>query len=124
MSVVEMPTRRVRATLPRARIALIALVALAALVFTGWYAIAGHERSTVEGIVIRVDTSSLTDVRGFDLRTADGTVLSFEVGQLDLAPPAFNAQHLVVHQATAEPVAVTFEEQNGKRVAVRLVDGD
>ncbi|HEY3523428.1 MAG TPA: hypothetical protein VGK63_06965 [Candidatus Limnocylindrales bacterium] len=80
-------------------------------------------RPTARGVVTRVDTVSLTDVRGFDLRTDAGATLHFEIGQLDLTAPAFNAQHLVVHQATAQPVIVTYEDRNGSLVAVRLLDG-
>ena len=81
------------------------------------------QKPTATGVVVRVDSASLTDVRGFDLRTSDGRVLTFAIGQLDMSPPGFNAQHLSVHAATSQPVVVTYEERGGKLVAVRLVDG-
>lgn len=101
-------------------VVLAAIVAVAVAVPAAYLA---NRRPTVTGVVVRVDTASLTDVRGFDLRTFDGQVLDFRIGQLDLSPPAFNAQHLVVHQATAQPVIVEYEVQDGQRVAVRLLDG-
>lgn len=83
----------------------------------------GTRKPTATGIVVRVDAQSLTDVRSFDLRTADGRTLTFRIGQLDMTPPAFNPQHLSVHAATAEPVVVTYEERDGQLFATRLVDG-
>ena len=84
---------------------------------------AATNKPTMRGVVIHVDTVSLTDVRGFDLRTEAGAIVHFQIGQLDMSAPGFNAQHLVVHQATAQPVVVTYEDRDGTLVAVRLVDG-
>jgi hypothetical protein len=101
-------------------VALVVIVAAAVAVPAIYLAI---RRPTVTGVVVHVDSQSLTDVRSFDLRTADGTILTFRIGQLDMSPPGFNPQHLAVHQATAEPVTVTYEERDGQLVALRLVDG-
>ncbi len=105
---------------------LVAVVAIAvvAAVAVGSGLLGGSGDRTVTGVVIRVDSTGLTEVHGFDLREDDGTVLHFEIGTLDMSPPAFNPQHLTAHQATAEPVKVTYEDQGGRLVATRLEDGD
>jgi hypothetical protein len=113
-------------TVPVARPSRWRLVVLAAVVAAAVaipIALLVSQRPTVTGVVVRVNAESLTDVRSFDLRTADGQVLTFRVGKLDLSAPGFNAQHLTVHAATSQPVVVEYEEQNGERVAVRLLDG-
>jgi hypothetical protein len=100
------------------------VLAVAAIVIVGAVVALALQprRSTVTGVVVRVDAVSLTDVRSFELRTGDGQVLTFEIGTLDMTPPGFNPQHLSVHAATAEPVAVTYEDRDGRHVAVRLTD--
>jgi hypothetical protein len=105
----------------RWRLVALAVIVVGALAVPAIYL--ATRKPTVTGIVVHVDAQSLTDVRSFDLRTADGQVLTFRIGQLDMTPPGFNPQHLSVHAATAQPVVVTYEERNGERVAVRLVDG-
>jgi hypothetical protein len=100
----------------------VAIMALAAAVAVGVY-LPGRTQTTT-GVVVRVNADSLTQVRSFELRTANGDVVTFQVGNLDLAPPGFNAQHLSVHAATAEPVAVTYEDRGGRHVATRLTDAD
>lgn len=74
------------------------------------------------GIVVSVDQASLTDIRSFTLRTETGELLTFRIGTLDLSNGAFPANHLREHMATASAVAVAYIEENGERVAVRLVD--
>ena len=79
-------------------------------------------RQTEVGVVIDLDSSSLTDVEGFTIRTPDGRTVVFRIGELENGvefPPA----HLGVHMADAYPVLVTFVEQDGERVVVRLDDG-
>lgn len=78
--------------------------------------------TTATGIVTAVDQPSLTDVRGFTLRTAAGTELTFSIGTLDLMDGAFPANHLREHMATASPVNVTFATQGDDRFATRLSD--
>jgi hypothetical protein len=113
------------------RVRLLAVVAVVVLLVVGVAAVvlgaggtAKPTDRTAIGIVTHVDAASLTDVRGFDLRTDGGTTLHFELGRLDMSPPAFNPQHLSTHAATAEPVKVTYQEDGGRLVAVRLEDGD
>ncbi len=99
------------------RQASIALVAVAALMVG-----CGPATKSAAGIVVAVDQASLTEIRSFTLRTETGEMLTFRIGALDLSSGAFPANHLREHMATAIAVAVAYIEENGERVAVRLVD--
>jgi hypothetical protein len=76
---------------------------------------------TETGVVIAVDAISLGDVRGFTLRTTDGRSVDFTLGALENAAE-FPPGHLAEHQATATPIVVTYRDEGGGRVAVRIVD--
>jgi hypothetical protein len=71
--------------------------------------------------VIAVDSTSLTNVRGFTIRTPDGRTVAFTLGPLENASQ-FAPGHLNEHVATAVPVLVTYRDDNGQRVVVRLED--
>ena len=73
------------------------------------------------GIVVFVDSVSLTDVRGFSIRTADGRLVEFRLGTLENGA-AFPPGHLGEHQVTAVPIRVTYRDEGGEHVAVRLED--
>ena len=79
----------------------------------------GSEQMT--GVVVSVDSSSLADVRGFVLRRPGGELVEFSLRSLqngvDFAPG-----HLAEHQATAEPIRVTFVTEGAERLALRLED--
>jgi hypothetical protein len=77
--------------------------------------------SPIDGVVIEVDAASLSDVRGFTLRTRDGANLSFVLGVLENAA-AFSPSHLAEHQVSSEPVRVYFRTENGGRIVYRLED--
>jgi hypothetical protein len=77
--------------------------------------------SPVAGIVIKVDSQGLDDVRGFTLRSSAGDELEFTIAQLengDEFPPG----HLTEHMAAASPVLVFFRDENGELVAYRIED--
>ena len=76
---------------------------------------------TETGVVITVDAVSLGDVRGFTLRTTDGRSVPFTLGALQNAA-AFPPSHLAEHQATSTPIVVTYREEAGGRLAIRLED--
>jgi hypothetical protein len=96
----------------------IALVAVAAILAS---TLGQPSRQTETGVVISVDAVSLTDVRGFTIRTADGRTVAFRLGELENGTE-FPPGHLGEHIATAVPVLVTYREENGERVVVRLED--
>ena len=77
--------------------------------------------SPVDGIVLSVDSSGLSDVRGFTLRTSSGSAFTFLVGTLENAA-AFSPSHLAEHQVSSEPIRVWFRVEGGDRVVYRLED--
>jgi len=78
--------------------------------------------STAEGIVTEVTPSGTLAVASFQLRTDDGTTLTFVLGDLDLSPPGFNGPHLYVHRATLQPIVVRYRAVGGDLVVDRMVD--
>jgi hypothetical protein len=77
--------------------------------------------SPVAGIVTSVDSSGLTQVKGFTLRSVAGEDLTFVMGTLengDEFPPG----HLAEHMASADPILVFFRPTDGKLVVYRLED--
>jgi hypothetical protein len=78
--------------------------------------------SPVDGVVLTIDSSGLSDVHGFTLRTSSGEVLTFTLGTLE-DPTAFPPGHLAEHQANALPVRVSFVAgSDGRLVVTRLED--
>jgi hypothetical protein len=77
--------------------------------------------SPVEGVVVHIDSAGLADVRGFDLRLNDGTILGFTLGPLENGAE-FPPGHLSEHQATGAPVRVSYRIVNGIPTVYRLED--
>jgi hypothetical protein len=77
--------------------------------------------SPVDGVVVHVDSAGLADVKGFDLRRTDGTILAFTLGPLENGAQ-FAPGHLSEHQATGNPVRVFYRVANGIPVVYRLED--
>ena len=73
------------------------------------------------GVVIAVDASSLTDVRGFTIRTSGGSTYEFKLGALENAT-SFPPGHLREHMATSEPIRVWYRMEDGSPVAYRIED--
>ena len=69
-------------------------------------------------------TSGPVGVASFTIRTADGQVIEFSVGTLDVRGGGFPAEHLGEHRLTAEPVAVLYRDEAGKKVAIKLLDAE
>jgi hypothetical protein len=76
---------------------------------------------TVDGVVIQVESSGLSSVSGFTLRTADGRVLRFGLTQLRNGTQ-FPPGHLSEHVATSTPVRVWYRETSGGLEALWLED--
>ena len=74
------------------------------------------------GVITKVDSSGLNEVSSFDLRTADGTVYTFKIGDLE-NPTEFPPGHLREHMATSSPVRVFFEVIGDRIFVTRLEDG-
>lgn len=75
----------------------------------------------VVGVVVAVDARTLTDVRTFDLRTSDGTILRFGLGELQNGVQ-FPPGHLAEHKLTAAPVRVWYRTAGDQLLAIRLED--
>jgi hypothetical protein len=97
------------------------LIALAAVAVVLVATLGRASAQTETGLVVSVDASSLTDVRGFSIRTSDGRTVVFRIGVLENGA-AFPPGHLLEHQATGVKVVVTYREDNGELVAIRLED--
>ena len=82
----------------------------------------GPAPQTAAGFVVDVQSTSLTEITSFTLRTAEGEELLFRVGVLDLNGGGFPGTHLREHMITNQPVAVAFDLVGDDRVASRLVD--
>lgn len=74
-----------------------------------------------EGVVVAVDARTLTDVRSFDLRTTDGTIVTFDLSGLRNGV-AFPPGHLSEHMATASPILVWYRNEGGVDKAIWILD--
>jgi hypothetical protein len=78
----------------------------------------------VRGVLLSVESPSIQQVANFTLRTDDGQELQFTTA------PNFNAGvshqmspgHMRQHMALADPVEVTYRNENGSLVALSAVD--
>lgn len=79
--------------------------------------------SPVDGIVVDVQATGLTEIHSFRLRSpAYAADLTFALGPLE-NPTEFAPGHLKAHQATGAPVRVYFtRDANGQLTAYRLED--
>lgn len=82
----------------------------------------GPQPQTVAGFVVDVNSTSITQIDSFTIRTPEEAEIVFRVGQLELDGGAFPAGHLREHMALGQPVAVAYREESGEKVAFRLVD--
>jgi hypothetical protein len=99
-----------------ATVALIVVLAVAATTILG-----GPGRQVETGIVVAVEATSLSDVQGFSIRTADGRTVDFRVGTIEDAT-TFAPGHLAEHKVSLAPIRVTYVDEGGSHVAVRLED--
>jgi hypothetical protein len=80
----------------------------------------------VRGVLLDVVSPSIQRVDRFNLRTDDGRELTF------VAAPEFNAGaahamtpgHMRQHMALADPVLVTYREENGALIALSATDAN
>ncbi|MEO8571899.1 MAG: hypothetical protein ABI553_09390 [Chloroflexota bacterium] len=98
--------------------AVVAVVVMAAAAST---LIGGPGRQVETGIVIAVEATSLSDVEGFSIRTADGRSVDFRITNLENAA-AFPPGHLSEHKVSLARVRVTYVDDGGVHRAVRIED--
>ncbi len=116
--------RRTRNLFALALVLVIAATGGAAILLSGAGADSTGGSATapsVVGVIVGVDSEGLDKVRGFTVRTADGTSVAFTIGVLENGA-AFPPGHLVEHQATALPVRVWYRTEGEARVAIRIED--
>jgi hypothetical protein len=99
-----------------AAVAAIVVLAVAARTIVG-----GPGRQVETGIVVAVEATSLSDVQGFSIRTSDGRTVDFRVGTIEDAT-TFAPGHLAEHKVSLVPIRVTYVDEAGSHVAVRLED--
>lgn len=77
--------------------------------------------SPIVGVIVAVDSRGLDDIRAFSLRTGDGVILEFDLREMR-GTATFPLGHLAEHQATAEPVRVSFRDEAGVLIATAIDD--
>ncbi|MBA2382845.1 MAG: hypothetical protein H0V73_12110 [Chloroflexi bacterium] len=95
--------------------------ALIVAVAAGSMVLGGPVRHVETGIVVAVQATSLSSVQGFSIQTTDGRTVDFRVGSIENAA-TFPTGHLAEHKVGLVPVRVTFIDQNGSHLAVRIED--
>ena len=81
----------------------------------------GDKLNLVDIVGRLAEASSLSDVQGFSIRTGDGRTVDFRMGHIENAA-SFPPGHLAEHKVSLVPVRVTYVEQDGSLVALRLED--
>lgn len=114
---------RTRNVFALALVVLVALTAAGMILFGQAGTPAPQGTRTVEGVIVSVDSAGLTDVKGFDLRAADGTTKTFSLERLENGVE-FPPGHLVEHQAGASPVRVWYTTEGDVHYAIRLEDAE
>ena len=105
----------------RVAVLLAAVVAVILLAIVAANVLGGPGRRVETGIVIAVQATSLTSVQGFSIRTQDGRTVDFRVGTLENGTK-FPPGHLAEHKVSLIPIRVTYVQESGGPVAVRIED--
>jgi hypothetical protein len=98
-----------------------AVVAVVVIAIVASSVVGGPGRRLETGIVVAVQATGLTSIQGFSIRTSDGRTVDFRVGSLENAS-AFPPGHLAEHKLTLVPIRVTYVDEGGAHVAIRLED--
>ena len=82
----------------------------------------GDGEKAVTGVILDVESSSLTELDSFTVRSNDGETLVFVSEQDTPADPqeGIFPGHLSGHMQAAEQMTVHYREEGGTLVAVRL----
>jgi hypothetical protein len=120
----QVPQSRLRRFLPT-------FIAIAVVIAIGYIGLSGQggpeatprpmPASPIEGVVVAVDSPSLGEVRGFALRTSDGSLFDLGLGPLENATE-FSPSHLGEHMASSQPILAYYRLEAGKPVVYRLED--
>jgi hypothetical protein len=85
---------------------------------------AATNTQTVRGVLIDVQARGLQQLDSFTIRTADGQELTFVPGQNfnQGEAHAMTPGHMRQHMALADPVTVTYRQENDRLVALSATD--
>jgi hypothetical protein len=97
------------------------LVGVIAILAIGAALAFAPKTGTATGVVVGVDSVSISDVRGFRIREAGGRTIEFALGVLENGAQ-FSPGHLVEHIASGVPVVVSYRDERGTLTAYRLED--
>jgi hypothetical protein len=97
-------------------VAIVVLLVLGATMVFG-----GPGRQVETGVVVAVQATSLSNVQGFSIRTADGRTVDFRMGTVENATQ-FVPGHLAEHKVSLVPIRVTYVQTPDGLQAVRLED--
>ena len=100
---------------------LVVAAAVVAIVVAAATVLGGPGRKVETGIVVAVRATSLSNVQGFTIRTADGRTIDFRMGTIE-NPTQFPPGHLAEHKVSLAPVRVTYVDTANGPTAVRLED--
>jgi hypothetical protein len=100
--------------------AAVAIIAVVAAVVAA-NLLGGPGRRVETGVVVAVEATSLTSVQGFSIKTTDGRTVDFRVGTLENGA-VFPPGHLAEHRVSLVPIRVTYIDEGGGHVAVRIED--
>lgn len=92
------------------------------LIVAGLVVGCGDGEKTATGVILDVESSSLTELDSFTLRSNDGETLVFVSDPDVLLDPqeGILPGHLLGHMQAAEQVTVYYREEGGALFAVRL----
>jgi hypothetical protein len=82
------------------------------------------ELQSATGVVVGVEGSGAAEVTSFSLRTAEGRVITFAVGRLDLSDGGLPAPHLREHLVSGMPITVEYAAEADRNLALRYVDAE
>ncbi|HEX5825705.1 MAG TPA: hypothetical protein VFY18_14700 [Candidatus Limnocylindrales bacterium] len=102
-------------------VAVVVAIAVLLVAVVAAMVVGGPGRRVETGIVVLVQSTGLSSVQGFSIRTADGRTVDFRVGTLENGS-AFPPGHLAEHRVSLVPIRVTYVDRDGGHVAVRLED--
>ena len=116
-------TEPARATPGPRRLVVLAAVAVAivAVAIAASMILGGPGRQVETGVVVAVEATSLSAVQGFSIRTADGRTVDFRIVAIENAA-AFPPGHLSEHKVSLAPIRVTYVNQDGSHLAIRIED--
>ena len=95
---------------------------LLAFVSVGFAAACEPTLEQQSGVVIDIDSPALGRVDSFELLTAEGERLIFDMSEMEFRSE-FPAPHLAEHRILGDRIIVTYKQDRDRRVVTQLDDG-